>query len=143
MKSDDLVKELWSLANIIAGFSIAQSLAFAIALGKDLKELQNQELRVKIVIGAFCVAFGFIYSYGVWRCYEAAISVSDAYETIWREAMWGRIFAMFLMTGISLFGLFAPNIFKKESRAATSESDEELCPGCGKPLCGTAKKCDM
>ena len=45
-----MIKELWSLANIVAGFSVAQSVAFAIALGKDLGKLQSQKVLVKIVL---------------------------------------------------------------------------------------------
>jgi hypothetical protein len=35
MSSEDLSKELWSLANIITGFSVKQSLASALALPEN------------------------------------------------------------------------------------------------------------
>ena len=38
--SFNFAKELWSLANIVTGFSIAQSIGVAIALGKDLEKIQ-------------------------------------------------------------------------------------------------------
>jgi hypothetical protein len=52
MNTSEMSKELWSTANIIAGFAIAQNLAFAFALGKDLAGLQSQ---VQIVLSLFCL----------------------------------------------------------------------------------------
>ena len=82
MENTDMAKELWSLGNVIAGFSVAQSLVFAFALGKDLAGLQSHTRIVKIVLTVFCVAFGIIYSFAVFRCYGLAMLVDRAHEAI-------------------------------------------------------------
>ena len=113
MDSKDMIKELWSLANIIAGFSVAQSLAFAIALGRDLGELQSQKMLVKIVLTSFCIMFGAVYSLAVFRCYHLAMSLGRAQETVWCQVTWGRVICIWLFTTLPIFGLFARNIFGK------------------------------
>jgi hypothetical protein len=111
MDPKEMIKELWSLANIIAGFSVAQSLAFAIALGKDLGELQSQKVLVKIVLTIVCIVFGAAYSFAVFRCYHLAMSVDRAHETVWRHVTHGRVICIWLFTTVPVFGLFARDIF--------------------------------
>lgn len=111
MKPEDIVKELWSLANIITGFSIAQSLAFAVALGKNLAELQDQILGVKIVLTIFILIFGAVYTFGVLRCHRLAMSGEKTFLQVWREVTYGRIFAIWLFSLLPIFGLFVKNIF--------------------------------
>ena len=106
-----MIKELWSLANIIAGFSVAQSVAFAIALGKDLGKLQSQKMLVKIVLTIFGIVFGTVYSLAVFRCYDLAMSVDRTQETVWRQVTCGRVICIWLFTAVPIFGLFARNIF--------------------------------
>jgi hypothetical protein len=113
MEGKDMVMELWSLANIITGFSIAQSLAFAFALGRDLAKLQSQTTIVKIVLTVSCVVFGIIYSFAVFRCHRLATSVDTAHEAIWLEVTYGRVICIWLFTTVPVFGLFARNIFGK------------------------------
>jgi hypothetical protein len=118
MKPEDMVKELWSLGNTIAGFSVAQSLAFAVALGSNLAGLQSQSLRVKTVLAIICSAFGAAYSFGVWRCLRLALSlplsIDEACKAVWFQVTYGRIICIWLFTIISVFGLFAPEIFRKQ-----------------------------
>jgi hypothetical protein len=114
MKSEDMSKELWSLANLITGFSVAQSVAVAVALGKDLFDLQHQHIPVKTTVSAiaFFVAAG--YCAAVYRCRVLARSVDQEHEDIWREVTWWRMACICLFTSILIFGLFAPEIFPKE-----------------------------
>jgi len=52
--SDHLMNDnLWNMANLLTGFSVAQSLAFLYALGKDLSPLLGQVLRVRLTIAFF------------------------------------------------------------------------------------------
>jgi hypothetical protein len=111
MQDDEMIKELWSLANIIAGFSIAQSLAFAFVLGRDLVGLQSQTMRVKVVLTIFCVVFAALYSFGVFWCYHLAMSVVQAHDLIWFQVTCGRVAGIWLFGAVPVFGLFAPNIF--------------------------------
>ena len=108
-----MINELWSLANIIAGFSVAQSLAFAIALGKDLATLQSKTVCVKVVLTVFCVVFGAAYSLAVIQCYDLAMSIDEAHKAVWLQVTYGRIICIWLFTTVPIFGLFAPNIFGK------------------------------
>jgi hypothetical protein len=113
MKTEDILKELWSLANIVTGFSVAQSLAFAVALGKDLAGLQSQIMCVKVVLTIFCIVFGCAYSFAVWRCHRLAMSVDNVHSNVWLQVTRGRIFCIWLFGIVPVFGLFAPNIFSK------------------------------
>lgn len=113
MESKELVKELWSLANIIAGFSVAQSVAFAIALGNGLRDLQCQSPHTKITLTIVCIVFGAAYSFAVFRCFHLAMSVDRGHETVWRQVTYGRVICIWLFTTVPIFGLFARNIFGK------------------------------
>jgi hypothetical protein len=118
MTSEEIQKELWSLANIITGFSVAQSLAFAVALGKDLASLQTQTQPVKITLGIFCLLFGVAYSLGVQRCHQLAKLVKpfeQSHEVVWRQVTWGRMACIWLFTIVAVFGLFAPNFFSGQT----------------------------
>lgn len=113
MEPKDMIKELWSLANIIAGFSVAQSVAFAIALGKDLGKLQSQKVLVKIGLTIVCIVFGTVYSVAVFRCCDLAMSVDRVQEIVWRQVTCGRVICIWVFTTVPIFGLFARNIFGK------------------------------
>ena len=112
MNNQDMIKELWGLANIIAGFSVAQSLAFAIALGKDLAGLQSQAVTVKIVLTVFCLVFD-VHTFAVFRCFHLAMSVERVHEAVWLQVTYGRLICIWLFTTVPIFGLFARNIFGK------------------------------
>ncbi len=120
--SFNFAKELWSLANIVTGFSIAQSIGVAIALGKDLEKIQKQTVVVKGFISFLAFACGVGYSYAVWRCWDLAklvdtkIPTNLNYSTIWREVTYGRIIGILLFTVVLIFGIYAPNIFKSKDK---------------------------
>ena len=111
MKSDDISKELWSLANIITGFSVAQSIAVTIALGKDLAGFQHQPVVVRLAVSGMAVVFAGVYCFAVRRCWVLARSVDSEHDVIWRQVTRGREFCIWLFTGVLIFGLFAPEIF--------------------------------
>ena len=117
MKTEDMIKELWSLANAITGFSVVQSLAFGLALGKDLAHLQSQCTRVKRILTELCILFAAAYSYGVWECSTLVMSLKNIHEVLWLEVTCGRTICIWLFTAIPVFGLFAPKILGKESDA--------------------------
>lgn len=112
MEPKDMVKELWSLANIVTGFSVAQSIAFSFALSKkDLIDLQIETIKVKIVLTIIIIIFAAIYSYGVFRCYQLAMSIDRTSDRIWLQVTYGRLASIWLFTLVPVFGLFAKNIF--------------------------------
>jgi hypothetical protein len=111
VKSEDISKELWSLANIITGFSVVQSVAIAIAFGKDLAGLQKEEEVVKVALAVIAVVFAGVYCFAVRRCWALARSIDSEHEIIWRQVTRGRELCIWLFTGVLIFGLFAPEIF--------------------------------
>ena len=120
METHDLAKELWGLANIVTGFSVAQSVGIAIALGKDLAGLQKQTVAVKTTVSGFAIIFAGGYCFAVWRCWSLVepIETNAAHRIIWEEATYGRMACIGLFTLVLIFGLFAPNIFKNNSNVA-------------------------
>jgi hypothetical protein len=112
VKSEDISKELWSLANIITGFSVVQSVGIAIAFGKDLAGLQGGKLVVKFAVALVAVVFAGVYCFAVRKCWVLSRSVDSEHETIWRQVTRGRELCIWLFTGVLIFGLFAPEIFR-------------------------------
>lgn len=108
----DAAVELWKLANIVTGFAVAQALAFSFALGKDLGRLQSASPRVKLVLVAISVLFAGFYSVAVHKCWDLAEPGSIG-TAVWRETTYGRHAAIWLFTGLSVFGLYAPSFFGK------------------------------
>ena len=111
MNSEDMKKELWSIANIITGFAGAQPLAIAVALGKDLEKLQGTTITFKAVISFIALGFAVLYCLAVHRCYMLARPMDTEHERIWRQVTLGRKLFIFLFTAVLVFGLFAPDIF--------------------------------
>lgn len=116
MKPDEMIKELWSIANIITGFAVAQSLAFALALGKDLEKLERQTSAFKISISCIASTFAALYCLAVWQCWTLASSLDSQLEhdDIWHQVTIGRTVCILLFTAVPVFGLFARNIFKRK-----------------------------
>ncbi len=102
--------ELWKIANVATGFAVAQGIAFAFALGKDLGGLQSQSVPVKLGLTAVSIVFAAFYTLAVYRCWTLA-SPDEAAENVWRGVTYGRYTAIGLFTGLGIFGLFAPNLF--------------------------------
>ena len=111
MSRDDVGKELWTLANVITGFSIAQSLAISVALGTTLQDqLQLAPIKVKGTIAIIAVLYGTLYCVAVYRCLAMARKVPLELDAVWRETTIGRVIAIYLFTLIFVFGLFAPDL---------------------------------
>ena len=102
-------KELWTLANTIAGFSVLQSLTVSIALGNSslrgvVKEFSNCSLLLIIFVA---IAYGGLYCFAVHRCRVLAREGGTVNEKVWAETTFGRIGAIYSAIGIFVFGLVA------------------------------------
>src|SRR5262245_21054931 len=106
MKPEDMSKELWSLANLITGFSVAQSIAVAVALGKDLMDLQQQHIPVRVTISVIAMIVATGYSAAVYHCRILAGSFDTQHEEIWRQVTWWRVACIYLFTSVLVFALF-------------------------------------
>jgi hypothetical protein len=128
MDKMDLSKELWFLANIITGFSVAQSIGVSIGFAKDLADLQLQTLKVKAAITGVAILFCAGYCCAVWRCCFWAKYLHSAKESllVWDEVTYGRIACIIVFTGVMVFALFAPNIFP--SRKSSSSLPDKAVP---------------
>jgi len=114
MKSEDMSKEMWSLANIITGFSVAQPLAVAIAMGNELKKFQHMPTDKKTIIVVIAVVFAAIYCFAVHRCRVLAKTVEKERDPVWREVNIGRMICIGLFTGVFIFALYAPELFPED-----------------------------
>jgi hypothetical protein len=113
MEKMDLSKELWFLANIITGFSVAQSIGVSIGFAKDLADFQLQALPVKVAVTGIAILFCAGYCCAVWRCRFWAKHLNPERESslIWDEVTYGRIACIVFFTGVMIFALFGPNLF--------------------------------
>jgi hypothetical protein len=111
MNEPEMIKELWKIANIITGFSIVQSLGFAIALGKDLESLEEQSICFKIVISILFMFSAVLYSVGVTKCYRLAMAIQAPCGDTWFQVTYCRIVCIWIYTTVPIFGLFVRNIF--------------------------------
>jgi hypothetical protein len=134
MKPDDISTELWSLANIITGFSIAQSIAVAIALGKDLAGLQRQTSVVKWAVALVTVCFAGLYCFAVHKCWTLARLSDSGVEAVWKQVTYGREIAICVFTLVFIFGLFAPELFQINVSPQRIDPQNGLAPsGTGSP----------
>ncbi len=118
MKAEEISKELWSLANIVTGFSVAQYIAATLALGKDLTDIQHLAPFLKLIIVVAAAIFSLSYCFAVQRCGALALSVDATHSIIWRNVTRGRILCILLFTCLFVFGLFAPEIFPEQNTEA-------------------------
>jgi hypothetical protein len=131
MKSEDMSKELWSIANIITGFSVAQALAVTFALSKDLAGLQSQNPALKITISIIALMVGAAYCFAVHQCRLLALSLDAEHDTIWRQINYGRMACIFLFTCISHFrvvcaGDIPPEIVQSNTRQAMRPNQTDV-----------------
>lgn len=112
MKSEDLSKELWSLANLITGFSVAQSLAASIAFGKDLSQLELKTFTFKMTVSVIVIIIAALYCGAIHSCRTLARSVDKekSHDLIWEKINRWRIACIILFTTIFVFGLFEHDI---------------------------------
>jgi hypothetical protein len=126
MKSEDMSKELWKLANLMTGFSVAQSIAVAIALGKDLTDLQHQSGAFKLTITIIAIIVASGYCAAVYHCKTLATSIEKVHENIWRHTTWWRIACIYSFTTIFIFGLFAADIFREPKLTPSNVAAEQM-----------------
>lgn len=129
MSSEDISKEMWSLANIITGFSVAQCVGVSIAMGKDLADFQNKPWPAKLIVAVISVIVAWVYVFAVGRCWRLARTANPQHETIWREVTCGRQVCIWMFTGIFLIALFAPQIFPKEKTITPVKAVNANNPG--------------
>ncbi|WP_150047956.1 hypothetical protein [Methylomonas rhizoryzae] len=115
MDTADLVKELWSIANIVTGFAVMQGLGFSFALGDKLRFLQNSNGCVQTVLALICVAITGMYCFAVWRLeYLACSHIDRSLRGVWREITIGRIAAIAVFNaGLPVFAIYAKAIFSQ------------------------------
>lgn len=61
MAQEEIIKDLWSLANTVTAFSILQSLTFTYALGKEFANIQDSHNRTKVMFAVICLVAAVIY----------------------------------------------------------------------------------
>ena len=111
MANEDIIKELWSLANIITGFSVAQSVGVSIALGKDLAGLHHQRVPVKVFVSILAFLAAGAYCFGVHTCFQLAQTVDTSHLNIWCQVTLGRQICILFFTAVFVVVLFAPEMF--------------------------------
>jgi hypothetical protein len=107
----DMEKELWSLANIITGFAVAQSLAFLYALGQ--KEFANAVdnpaaswIILLATLGASLIYCGSVYFIG-----GKGASLTDPQNRgVWTWVTWGRILAISVFNGFVVLMVIVRNL---------------------------------
>ena len=112
MKSEDYGKELWSLANLITGFFVAQFLAVALALGDQLDDLAKKDPAFKITISFIAICVAVFYSFALRSCRRFARDLDGVpkHDFIWARVNRWRIACIVLFTVIFIFGLFEHDI---------------------------------
>jgi hypothetical protein len=103
--------QLWSLANVITGFSVAQNLAFLYALGKDLHILQTLPKTSKYLLSSLIILFSTIYIAANHEIYSMVKTMKDVDATNWGTVDLGRSVAILSFSGLGVVGLFAPELF--------------------------------
>jgi hypothetical protein len=112
MQSDDYGKELWSLANLVTGFFIAQFIAVSLSLGKDLDDLAKKPIAFKITISLIAVTFAIFYCCALRACRQLARSIDHdrKHDAIWAQVNAWRIAFILLFTSLFVFALFEHDI---------------------------------
>jgi len=115
MTRDVLLKELWSVANVITGFAVLQTITFTYACLKP--EFSGPEITtgVKTIITLFLVLATLAECYAISWCTKKCIALIDAdNETdkllmmqTFKQAAWGRIIVVSVLILPSLLSLFA------------------------------------
>jgi len=118
MDEDILSKYLWDSANIITGFAVAQTIAFAYACAKpEFRELINT-LSVKCTISILLFIVRLIEAYAVWWCSNKTILLFKTKEQkvnleitkIIYQAARGRIIAIIFLIIPTMFALWSEQL---------------------------------
>lgn len=135
MKADDFSKGLWDIANLITSFAVAQAVATAFALGKDLAGLLEMPIPVKVAIAFVAYLFGGLYCLAVKRCWDLSRSIDHnlQHNTIWMHVTIGRVICILLFTSLVVLGIFAPDLCRiagvKQTEPVTSSMQQTHPPG--------------
>jgi len=123
MDADTLSKDLWSAANLITGFAIAQTISFTYACAKPgFSELINTFL-VKLTIAIIMTLVTLVQSYAVWWCSKKQIILMEISnkenkssnknmepQKIIRQSAYGRIFIISFLLIPILLALYAKQL---------------------------------
>jgi hypothetical protein len=99
----DMEQNLWTLANIITGFAVAQGLAFLYALGQSefAKAVDNPTANWIILIAT--IVASILYCGAVYLIWARGSSLTDSqYLEIWKSVTLGRIAAISVFNGLVL-----------------------------------------
>lgn len=123
MDVNTISKDLWSAANLITGFAIAQAITFAYACAKPDFSIIINTFWVKITISISMILITLIQSYAVWWCSKKQIvliginsqennSTNNNMELqrIIRQSAYGRIFVISLLLIPTLLSLYAKQL---------------------------------
>lgn len=115
MASSMMEDHLWSLANVVTGFSVAQNIAFLYALGKDLARIQEESVPVKWPLAIPVVLFTALYLCAVWEIYRIT-PMESGEQLIWLRVTQGRTVAITAFALMAIAGLFAPDLYRAFGR---------------------------
>jgi hypothetical protein len=103
---------LWSLANLITGFFVAQYLAVAIALGDKLDDLAKKGPAFKVTVSIIAVVVAGFYCLALRACRKFArqLDSDSKHDFIWFHVNKWRIGCIALFTAIFIFALFEHDI---------------------------------
>jgi hypothetical protein len=120
MDENTISKDLWSAANLITGFAIAQTITFSYACAKPEFGDSINTFWVKVIISMIMILITLLQSFAVWWCAKKQItliginskennSTSNNLEIqrIIRHAAYGRIFVISLLLIPTLLALYA------------------------------------
>jgi len=108
MSEFNLPGELWLLENVVTGFSVVQSVTFALALGGPLADLLKAPNNGKLAIAGVTLFFGIIYSAAVLGCCALAVGLPDfPNKGIWWDVSWGRVAGIWLFSFLAIGALYS------------------------------------
>jgi hypothetical protein len=99
VKEMNMAEKLWELANLIAGFAVAQALAMTYAVVKnDVVPLRTDNAHVAS-LALICV-FTVFYGGAIVLCCAKGRALDGANGKTWTVAKWGRVIALLLFQGV-------------------------------------------
>jgi hypothetical protein len=100
MEDKEMAENLWELANLVAGFSVAQSLAtlFAVVRGDLNKMFDDRRSHCLSLIGI--ASSTALYALSVVYCGYEGERLDGGHLDIWLISTVGRLFVIFLFSGI-------------------------------------------
>lgn len=114
MKSEAMVQHLWSLANLIVGFSVVRSLATAYEFDKALSALRTAPVRAQAFFVFVRFLFASLAATAVWYLSVLATPLDPTHANIWEATTVGRIICIYLFAALSVLALIAPKLTTRD-----------------------------